>query len=107
MSDVTIELLKFLGDMGGEIKQECLVLGTICRYPEGYVAETFMKIQKPEDMPNIHKMSLRHRMNTHRDYKFFYFRTNEFEKLEKSLDEDYIAFGKWVMNTNSIKFFTH
>lgn len=47
---------------------------------------------------------MRARMNSHRFYRFFYFKTNKenFEQLEKFLERDEKSFIEWLKSTDSV-----
>lgn len=81
-----------------------LVIGTICDYPEGPAVEMFNVVEKPEDLPTNNYL-LRARINGQRNYRLFYFKTNQFDKLKENLDRDWREFSRWVIETKSIKMF--
>ncbi len=66
--------------------------------------EVFRKVEKIDDLEMLVAINLRGRFNTHRHYKGFYFKTDQFEKLEKLLEEDNEAFARWIDSTDSVKF---
>ena len=87
-----------------EVKDNVLVFGTIGNDAGTNFVEVFKEIKTPNDLDFINQASLRARYNSHRQYKGFYFKTNEFKKLEKSLDEDNESFANWIRENNSVKY---
>ena len=84
-----------------------LVFGSIVRDNDGnFFIEIFREIKTPDDLPTPLVLNLRSRFNPKRDYKFFYFRTLEFEKLKAQLDKDNRAFADWIRTTRSVKYIT-
>jgi len=81
----------------------CLVIGTMCDYPEGPAVEVFKEVKKPEDMLS-RSVYMRARMNGHRNYRMFYFKTDSFNDLDRSLNEDPRSFAEWVEKSDSMKF---
>lgn len=79
-----------------------LVVGTICDYPEGPMIELFNKVEKPEDLPS-ENYYLRVRINSHREYKRFYFKTDSYDALVERLNENPTSVSQWVMETDAIK----
>jgi hypothetical protein len=113
ISDFTTdELLDELNKRSGENEIETkednsesvLVFGSIGNDAGKYFVEVFEKITSPDDLAFMKPYSIRVRFNSHRRYKGFYFKTDQFDKLKKSLDEDNEKFANWVKETNSIKF---
>jgi len=82
-----------------------LVVGTICRDADGDIVEVFKVVESEKDLDFLYSVKLRARFNSHRKYKLFYFKTDDFEELNKSLDEDMKAFCEWLANSGSIKYF--
>jgi hypothetical protein len=85
-------------------KDAVLVFGTIGIDGDSSFIEVFKEIKIAEDLHFITQASLRARLNSHRYYQGFYFKTTDFAKLEKNLNNDNKAFAKWVRETKSIKF---
>lgn len=87
-----------------KINEPVLVVGSICT--EGHVdyIEVFRKVKSPADMPDINSMSLRARFNTHRNYRLFYFKTDEaeYDKLNENLEFDNSALAEWLLENTTV-----
>lgn len=79
-----------------------LVVGTICDHLDGPSVELFCKAEKPSDLPTQFDR-LRARYNSHRNYRLFYFKTDQFDQLKSQLDNDLRKFSRWVIDCPSIK----
>ena len=98
--------LKKRADSFGENKEEkVLVFGTLCFYPEGPSIEVFKIIEGPQDFAFLSTYSLRARFNSHRQYKFFYFKTDKgsFDHFEKTLNEKHKTFVEFILENKSVK----
>lgn len=87
-----------------ETDNAVLVFGSIGNDCGTDFVEVFKKIKTPDDLAFLHTYGLRVRMNSHRDYKGFYFKTTDFDKLEKNLNENNERFAEWVRQNNAIKY---
>lgn len=81
-----------------------VVFGTIGIDGGKYFVEVFKEIHKEYDLNFLSSISLRARINAHRNYQGFYFKTNDFVKLKKHFDEDNESFANWVKETESVKY---
>jgi hypothetical protein len=81
-----------------------LVFGSIGNDRGTDFIEVFKKIKTPDDLSFLHNYSLRMRINSHRDYKCFYFKTTDFEQLEKNLNDNNNEFAKWVRQNEHIHY---
>lgn len=87
-----------------ETDNAVLVFGSIGNDCGTDFVEVFKKIKTPDDLAFLHTYGLRVRMNSHRDYKGFYFKTTDFEKLEKNLNDNNERFAEWVRQNKAIKY---
>ena len=102
----TAEILAEL-EKRSEVKKNdeaVLVFGTIGIVDGTNFVEMFKKIKTKKDLNNLQQISLRARFNPHRHYQGFYFKTTEFDKLEKNLNDNNEEFANWIRETKSIKF---
>lgn len=81
-----------------------LVFGTIGIDAGSNFVEMFKEIKTEKDFDFINQVSLRVRFNSHRHYQGFYFKTTEFEKLEKNLNDNNENFANWIIQNNSVKY---
>ena len=81
-----------------------LVFGSTCNDMGKIYVEIFKEIKTPNDFSFLHSYSLRTRMNAHRGYKGFYFKTEDFKSLEKNLNDDHEGFTEWMSQNKSIKY---
>jgi hypothetical protein len=81
-----------------------LVFGSISNDSGTDFVEVFKEIKTPDDLAFLHNYSLRVRFNSHRNYKGFYFKTTEFEALEKNLNDNNEEFAKWVRQNERIEY---
>jgi|TARA_R110000787_G_scaffold11722_12_gene38530 hypothetical protein len=81
-----------------------LVCGTICQERNKFYLEVFKEIGSEKDLDFLTTTSLRSRFNSQRDYRFFYFKTNEFEILKAKAEENSLSFAKWVNANKAINF---
>jgi hypothetical protein len=84
--------------------ESVLVFGTIGIDAGSNFVEIFKEIKTEKDLDFINQVSLRARFNSHRYYQGFYFKTTEFEKLEKNLNDNNEQFANWIRETNSVKY---
>ena len=84
------ELLKELDSRSEDVDREeigaSLILGTMCNQNGTDVVEAFRKIESPEDLSFMDSARLRARMNSQRNYRYFYFRGN-FESLNEIVEK--------------------
>lgn len=106
LSKITTEkLLEELEKRKETPKSETIfIVGTICNERGTNYVGVFKKAASEKDLGFIHTAKLRARFNSHRAYRLFYFHSDKFEELEKSLNEDVKTFGNWVANNKNIKF---
>jgi hypothetical protein len=83
---------------------QVLVFGTICVVEGNNFVEMFKEIKTEKDLDCLHRISLRARFNSHRNYLGFYFKTNQFKELKVNLNKDNKAFADWVKSTKNIKY---
>lgn len=81
-----------------------LVFGTIGIDGGTNFVEVFKKIKTEKDLDFLIFLSLRSRFNSHRQYKGFYFKTSDFNKLKKESNENNILFANWIRGNNNIKY---
>jgi len=88
-----------------------LVFGTMCNDGGNHFVEVFKEIKSEKDLTFYPTACLRARMNGHRSYKAFYFKTDKFEKLKETLNEEgkknnnNNLFVEWINDTDSVKVF--
>ena len=73
-----------------------LVVGSIGNDCGTLFCEVFNKIETHEDLSFLSTYKIRMRFNTHRNYRLFYFKTDQFEYLLSQLDSDNEQFAIWV-----------
>lgn len=102
----TADILAELEKRSGVDKSDeaVLVFGTIGIDGGSNFVELFKKIKTAKDLDFIDQVSLRARFNGHRHYQGFYFKTTEFEQLEKNLKEDNEQFADWIRQAKSVKY---
>jgi hypothetical protein len=85
---------------------DVLVFGTTCIDGKEDVVECFRVIEKPEDLPDMFVMEMRARLNSHRLYRKFYFKTTResFDELKKSLENDNSRMAGELCKNPNIKF---
>ena len=72
-----------------------LIFGTMCTTDKIDRVEIFRRITTADDLPNMKPLELRARYNTHRAYRYFYFRASlhTYDILSNKLKEnnEYVA----------------
>ncbi len=88
------------------IPSDVLVFGTTCIDGKEDVIEHFRVLEKPEDLPNMFVIQMRARMNSHRHYRSFHFKTDRgsFELLKASIEKDNAATAAELCKNPNIKF---
>jgi len=80
-----------------------LVMGMLGNESGNNYVEGFFKVETKKDIPDMTKLRLRARFNSHRDVRMFYFKTDEFESLHKNFMDDNEDFADWVVESKNIK----
>ncbi|MFA7307624.1 MAG: hypothetical protein WC026_13230 [Hyphomicrobium sp.] len=81
-----------------------LVFGTICIDGGKHFVEAFKEIKTDKDLSFIRNLELRSRFNSHRNYRGFYFKTDNYKGLEESMKKDNCAFAEFIRSSKSINF---
>lgn len=97
------ELLKELAKRTKESSETSLIVAIGGEENGVAFTEHLSKANSSEDMPNLFVWQLKSRYNPHRNYRLFFFRTNEFDKLYENLKKDNLEFSNWLRTTPSIK----
>lgn len=85
-------------------KDEVLVLGSIGNDGGTNFMEAFKKIKTPDDLDFLTTYALRARFNPHRKYKVFYFKTTDFDVLEKTFNNNNEDFANWILQNKHIQY---
>ena len=84
-----------------------LVVGTIGSDDGRPFIEVFRRVDSPDDLKQFNTgLAMRARYNSHRNYRGFYFKTDDFERLQSQLKADNSKLAEWVNTTASVKFFS-
>jgi hypothetical protein len=83
-----------------------LVFGTMCTELKKDYVEIFKLVKTEDDMPMMFGLDMRARLNSHRDYRKFYFKVDEttFNNMESSCLLDNEAFAKSLCEIPGVKF---
>ena len=87
-----------------ENSSDSLVFGSIYNDCGVVVVEVFKKIENQNDLSFLHNYSLRTRVNSHRNYKGFYFKTSNFEMLENLANTNNRKLAEFVLMSNKVQF---
>ena len=87
----------------GEITDD-LIVGHLEISINRTIVGVFTQVKKPEDLSFLSSLQLRSRFNSDRQFKLFYFKTNEFEALNKLLDSDHDKFVDFLLKSNNINY---
>jgi hypothetical protein len=68
-----------------------------------FFTECLIPIKTHNDLPNMDSVRLRARYNAHRQYKLFYFKSDDFDPLKKQFNDNNEEFSKWLQETHSVK----
>jgi hypothetical protein len=70
-----------------------------------YFTECLKLVKDYKDMPDLSFWSLRARLNSHRFYKLFYFKTDQenFDILENKVEEKNVELSIWLNNTATVR----